>query len=86
MLNNEPINTSNINDFTFDLPISKLSSNNNTYILKALIKLPAISSIITASYTINYLQLTISSNTGYDGTLSINESSFGSLINTPYYF
>ncbi|MBQ5492821.1 MAG: hypothetical protein IIT78_02990, partial [Mycoplasmataceae bacterium] len=86
MLNNEPVNISNINDFTFHLPISKLSSNNNTYILKALIKLPGISSIITASYTINYSQLTISSNTGYDGTLSLNNTNFGSIIAHPYYF
>ncbi|MBO6022085.1 hypothetical protein J6P68_04610 [bacterium] len=51
-----------------------------------MIQLPGISSIITASYTINYLQLTISSNTGYDGTLSLNNTNFGSIITHPYYF
>ncbi|MBO7043512.1 hypothetical protein J6W34_03085 [bacterium] len=45
-----------------------------------------ISSIIHATYQINYNQLNINSNTGYDGTLSLNESNFSPLINTAYYF
>ncbi|MBQ5500972.1 MAG: hypothetical protein IIT81_02020, partial [Mycoplasmataceae bacterium] len=51
--------------------------------------LVGISTPITASYTVNYSQLNINSSTiyyGNNGTLSINESSFSSLIQTPYYF
>ncbi|MBQ5492664.1 MAG: hypothetical protein IIT78_02155, partial [Mycoplasmataceae bacterium] len=79
------VSTTQASTLSFDLPISDLTQS-GTYTLSSSTQLVGISTAITASYTINYSQLTISSNTGHDGTLSINESSFGSLINTAYYF
>ncbi|MBO6021343.1 hypothetical protein J6P68_00575 [bacterium] len=72
---------------SYELNINELTTSTNT--LKASIQLVGISTPITASYTINYSQISINSSTiyyGNNGTLSINESSFDSLIHTPYYF
>ncbi|MBQ5543518.1 MAG: hypothetical protein IIT97_01095, partial [Mycoplasmataceae bacterium] len=83
--NNKTINTIQTSTLSFDLPISDLTQS-GTYTLVSSTKLVGISAPITASYTINYSQLTISSNTGYDGTLTLNNTNFGSIITHPYYF
>ena len=84
--NDKTINSTQTSTLSIDLPISDLTQS-GTYTLVSSTKLVGISTAITASYTINYSQLTISSNTdGSNGTLSINQSNFGSLINQPYFF
>ena len=85
-LNNNVLNsTTNDSLLSYNVPISLLTlSGINT--LQVSIQLIGIKTIIHATYQINYNQLSINSNTGYDGTLSLNETSFSPLIKTAYYF
>ena len=82
---NEPVS-----DFgtPFTLPLDALMSGANT--LKVTINLSGISTPITAKYTINYAQLTISqpSQIYYDQSATLNASTtnFGNYIAHPYYF
>lgn len=87
-LNNKILAVTKNDILSYNLAVNNLINSLNTLTVST--KLKGINYDVTATYNIHYLQLKINDSNktyyGYNATLALNETSFGSQISNPYYF